>query len=56
MIRQMHAPHVLTAPSNHCMLCERDDGTITALICDRCNEEVHMSCLDPPLTKVPEGW
>jgi len=25
------------------------------LICDRCYGEVHMSCMDPPLTSVPSG-
>jgi hypothetical protein len=33
----------------------RDWGIGQVLLCDGCDEEIHMGCCMPPLTKVPEG-
>lgn len=38
--------------NNYCMVCA-DGGDL--LCCDSCENSVHLSCLTPPLTKVPEG-
>eukprot|EP00511_Aplanochytrium_stocchinoi_P004598 CAMPEP_0204841006 /NCGR_PEP_ID=MMETSP1346-20131115/40047_1 /ASSEMBLY_ACC=CAM_ASM_000771 /TAXON_ID=215587 /ORGANISM="Aplanochytrium stocchinoi, Strain GSBS06" /LENGTH=270 /DNA_ID=CAMNT_0051978815 /DNA_START=86 /DNA_END=895 /DNA_ORIENTATION=- len=41
-----------------CPICGEASETQNAdkvLICDRCHDEVHMTCLRPPVTKVPEG-
>lgn len=39
----------------HCQLCNDSGHEETLLLCDSCNDGYHMSCLDPPLTRVPEG-
>lgn len=36
-----------------CGLDASVDNTI--LVCDRCDEEFHMLCLNPPVTVIPEG-
>lgn len=38
--------------SEGCALCGRDDSPDKTLICDRCDREIHMFCLEPKLKKV----
>lgn len=38
-----------------CQICHRADNEDKILLCDSCDGEYHMFCLDPPLTKVPKG-
>lgn len=38
--------------SEGCALCGRDDNPDKTLICDRCDREIHMFCLEPKLKKV----
>lgn len=38
--------------SEGCALCGRDDNPNKTLICDRCDREIHMFCLEPKLKKV----
>lgn len=40
-----------------CIVCEQGEDEDLILVCDGpgCINEVHMSCLNPPLTVVPEG-
>ena len=47
-----------TAPSEAlpCTVCgSPDDATIPILLCDRCQRGFHLSCLDPPLSVLPEA-
>lgn len=37
-----------------CQVCGVDDDN-GVLLCDACESECHMACLDPPLERVPEG-
>ena len=39
-------------PTYRCHICT---GIGQVLLCDGCDEEIHMHCCMPPLTKVPEG-
>lgn len=43
--------------SSACLVCERggDADDATLLECGRCENPYHLSCLDPPLSAVPEG-
>lgn len=36
-----------------CRVCQQDWGD--PLLCDECDGAYHLSCLDPPLTTVPEN-
>lgn len=38
-----------------CKVCgiDRDDDSV--LLCDTCDAEYHMYCLNPPLARIPEG-
>lgn len=38
-----------------CQVCGTDEAPDTILLCDLCNQEFHMHCLDPPLVQIPEG-
>ena len=39
-----------------CMICIRASNAATMLLCDGCDHgRYHMECLDPPITKLPEG-
>ncbi|CAM6090591.1 unnamed protein product [Calypogeia fissa] len=40
-----------------CMLCGSASGATTMLICDSCSRWWHMSCLTPPVDRIPpEKW
>jgi hypothetical protein len=38
-----------------CCVCLRDEAFGTILICDACDNEYHLNCLNPPITTIPEG-
>ncbi len=38
-----------------CQKCGRDDDHPNLLLCEACNDEYHIYCLDPPLYSVPDG-
>lgn len=44
-----------------CSVCDSADQQHLMTVCDTCHRPYHISCLDPPLTKVPKksakwGW
>ena len=41
--------------STACKICLTTDNPDDILLCDRCDGEYHMSCLEPPLAHVPTG-
>ena len=36
-----------------CRVCKKDDDYTNIVLCDRCNGEYHLYCLQPPLEKLP---
>ncbi|OQR87370.1 chromodomain-helicase-DNA-binding protein [Achlya hypogyna] len=38
-----------------CSVCKSNEDVEAILICDRCDNEIHLECLDPPLDALPEG-
>lgn len=38
-----------------CEICGLADRPAILLLCDRCDEGFHTTCVDPPLAEVPEG-
>lgn len=40
--------------SDACQICEKSDNETQLLLCDGCNEFVHMYCLVPPLIEAPK--
>lgn len=45
--------HRSESKNDYCTLC--DDGGSLMVLCDRCDCAYHLSCLDPPLSVIPEG-
>lgn len=43
------------APWEGCCVCWEDEDRKHILLCDKCDAEYHIYCLDPPLEEVPEG-
>ena len=44
-----------------CSVCDSTEQQHLLAVCDTCRRAYHISCLDPPLTKVPKksakwGW
>ena len=40
-----------------CLICLRDDDHNNLMLCEGCNDEYHIYCLDPPLAAVPhDDW
>lgn len=40
-----------------CRICGNDDDHTSLMLCEGCNDEYHIYCLDPPLRSVPdEDW
>lgn len=37
-----------------CKVCRRDEDHANLLLCESCNDEYHIYCLNPPLASVPE--
>jgi len=45
------------APKEGCRVCYRDDDHINLMLCEICNDEYHIYCLNPPLHAVPvDDW
>eukprot|EP00946_MAST-07B_sp_MAST-7B-sp1_P003777 g3777.t1 len=42
-------------PDTVCVICKKGDNEASILLCDGCDNECHMYCLDPPLKTAPEG-
>jgi histone demethylase JARID1 len=38
-----------------CLVCSKSDDPKNTLLCDSCDKPYHKHCLDPPLTKIPNG-
>ena len=38
-----------------CRICRSTDDPDTMLLCDGCDQEYHMQCLQPPLRAIPKG-
>lgn len=38
-----------------CAVCGKDAAFGTIIICDKCDDEFHLQCLDPPAASVPTG-
>jgi len=38
-----------------CQVCKSGDGEAEMILCDDCNQGFHTYCLNPQLSKVPEG-
>ena len=47
--RRKAAVEVITG----CGVCNQDHENTTSLLCDGCDQEYHLNCVDPPLRKVP---
>lgn len=48
-------------PRTQCVVCEGSHDNHLMVLCDTCDNHYHISCVDPPLTKVPKkshrwGW
>lgn len=40
-----------------CLVCLRDDDHNNLMLCEGCNDEYHIYCLEPPLAAVPhDDW
>ncbi|VEU24261.1 DEKNAAC105584 [Brettanomyces naardenensis] len=46
---------ILNTSSNSCVICHLNDDPSRTLICDGCERNFHMSCLDPPLRSIPKN-
>ena len=57
-----HSPQVSTSSHSSsvagsgggCLKCGKDDDHHCLLLCEWCNDEYHIYCLNPPLSSVPE--
>jgi hypothetical protein len=38
-----------------CAVCGLDAAAGTIIICDKCDDEFHLQCLDPPAVSIPSG-
>ena len=43
------------APWEGCCVCWADEDRARILLCDSCDGEYHLYCLDPPLSEAPPG-
>ena len=43
------------SPWEGCSICWRDEDHKRILLCDRCDAEFHIYCLQPPLLHVPSS-
>ncbi|XP_071714393.1 methyl-CpG-binding domain-containing protein 9-like [Rutidosis leptorrhynchoides] len=41
--------------NKNCKVCGLDENDESVLLCDGCNAEYHIYCLNPPLSDIPEG-
>ena len=42
-------------PEEGCVICKQDNDHANLLLCEGCDAESHIYCLNPPLLVVPEG-
>ena len=46
-----------TSGDTGCLVCLRDDDHNNLMLCEGCNDEYHIYCLEPPLAAVPhDDW
>lgn len=38
-----------------CVVCKQDNDHANLMLCEGCNGEYHIYCLNPPMAAVPEG-
>ena len=38
-----------------CVVCKQDNDHANLMLCEACNGEYHIYCLNPPLEAVPDG-
>ena len=51
------AVHPTAGADTGCLVCLRDDDHNNLMLCEGCNDEYHIYCLDPPLASVPhDDW
>lgn len=55
LVERIRAEPWLCLECKRCMICDQGAATDDLLFCDACDKGFHMECLDPPLSKLPEG-
>lgn len=55
LVQRIRAEPWLCLECKRCMICDQGAATDDLLFCDACDKGFHMECLDPPLSKLPEG-
>jgi hypothetical protein len=48
-------PSSASGHQDGCRMCGKDNDHSKLLLCEMCNAEYHIYCLDPPLDRVPDG-
>lgn len=59
LIRSLEVSGHMEAMGNDtgCLICGNDDDHNNLMLCEGCNDEYHIYCLDPPLASVPhDDW
>ena len=55
LVTRIRAEPWLCLECKKCMHCDQAANADDLLICDSCDKGFHMDCLDPPLSRLPEG-
>ena len=55
LVERIRAEPWLCLECKRCMICDQGAATDDLLFCDACDKGFHMECLDPPLSKLPDG-
>ena len=55
LVARIKAEPWLCLECKKCMICDQAANADDLLICDSCDKGFHMDCLEPPLSKLPEG-
>ena len=55
LVARIRAEPWLCLECKRCMICDQGAATDDLLFCDACDKGFHMECLDPPLSKLPDG-
>lgn len=56
-LEESHAIMDETSKGSGCRICHRDDDFAKMLLCEGCDDEYHIYCLNPPLKSVPkDDW
>ncbi|KZT36865.1 RCC1/BLIP-II protein [Sistotremastrum suecicum HHB10207 ss-3] len=42
-------------PADECNVCSKDKKDDSPIVCEKCDQPYHLSCLNPPLSEVPTG-